>query len=487
MSLDPNLIYQIGQKILQKNSFFDEIHLRAIHENRRQFVLRQGKLEQHDLKLDQGMMIEFMKEDRHLHLATGWISDSAALELMETACQNWTLWSPYLMPLPSLQKQSTSSSKQPHAVEDFFSQKQNLPIPEKEILEKLTELNNCMQISPLIAQRTIWSFLIDHDQVYWNNLGKLIHRRRPQLINSFEVTAHRSGLSQTRTDGGAFQRSRQDTPDFYFQEKSLKNRLIELAEQACLLLDAAECPQEKTQLLLAPDQMALQIHETVGHPLEMDRILGDERNFAGSSFVQLEDFGSLIYGSPLMNIRFSPHAKNDLSSYHFDDCGQESHSVALIEKGVLQCALSGRDSQGRTRKSGVANSRAQSWNRPAIDRMANVNLEPGDTNLKDLIANIESGVLMESCRSWSIDDFRNKFQFGCEIAYRIRDGQISEMLRNPNYRGQTLNFWRSLKGLSRESQSIGLPFCGKGEPNQVAFVNHASPYALFDQVEIFGA
>jgi predicted Zn-dependent protease len=484
MSLDPNLIYQIGQKILQKNSFFDEIHLRAIHENRRQIQLRQGKLNQHDLKIDQGMMIEFIKDSQHAYLASGLIDDVTAVQMMERACQKWDQWKPFLMSVPT----KTGKNKNATSItEDFFREDNPFHISMKDLLAKLTELNNCMQISPLIAQRTIWSFIIDHDQVYWNSLGALIHRRRPQLINSFEVTAHRGVQTQTRSDGGVFQRSRQDTAAFFFREQTLPQRLTELAEQACRLLDAEECPQETTKLLLSPDQMALQIHETVGHPLEMDRILGDERNFAGSSFVQLEDFGKLIYGSPLMNIRFSPHKKNDLSSYFYDDCGQESASIPLIQNGLLIQGLSGRDSQARTGKPGVANSRAQSWNRPAIDRMANVNLEAGDTNLKDLISGIEKGVLMETCRSWSIDDFRNKFQFGCEIAYRIQDGQIGEMLRNPNYRGQTLNFWKSLKGLSRETQSIGLPFCGKGEPNQVAFVNHASPFALFDHVEIFGA
>jgi predicted Zn-dependent protease len=237
-----------------------------------------------------------------------------------------------------------------------------------------------------------------------------------------------------------------------------------------------------------PDQMMLQIHESIGHPLELDRILGDERNYAGWSFVSLEDFGKLQYGSSLMNVTFDPTVRGEFASYAFDDCGNPATREYLIQNGVLKRALGGLESQVRAGVSGVANSRASSWNRAPIDRMANINLEPGDHTFEEIISSVERGVLMESNRSWSIDDFRNKFQFGCEYGKLIENGKITKTLRNPNYRGITVPFWRSLKKVGdRATLGIyGTPNCGKGEPNQSIRVGHASPVCLFENIEVFG-
>jgi predicted Zn-dependent protease len=137
---------------------------------------------------------------------------------------------------------------------------------------------------------------------------------------------------------------------------------------------------------------------------------------------------------------------------------------------------------------GVANARACDWNRPAMDRMANLNLEPGDKSLNELIAGIENGVLMDTNKSWSIDDSRNKFQFGCEYGRLIKEGELKEVVRNPNYRGISANFWRNLAAVGDEStfEVWGTPHCGKGEPNQVIQVGHASPACVFNNVEVFG-
>jgi predicted Zn-dependent protease len=234
--------------------------------------------------------------------------------------------------------------------------------------------------------------------------------------------------------------------------------------------------------------MMLQIHESIGHPLELDRILGDERNYAGWSFVKLEDFGRLQYGSPLMNVTFDPTIPEEMASYAFDDVGNPARREFLIEKGVLKRALGGLESQARSGVPGVANSRACSWNRAPIDRMANINLEPGASSMEEIISSVERGVLMESNRSWSIDDFRNKFQFGCEYAKLIENGRVTKTVRNPNYRGVTVPFWRSLKKVGDRSTTgiYGTPNCGKGEPNQIIRVGHASPVCLFENIEVFG-
>ncbi len=261
-----------------------------------------------------------------------------------------------------------------------------------------------------------------------------------------------------------------------------------LVAEAVDLLAAPECPEETCDLLLMPDQMVLQIHESIGHPLELDRILGDERNYAGRSFVTPEMIGSYQYGSELLNVTFDPMVRGQLASYSHDDEGLPATREYLIRNGMLERAMGGVVSQTRAGLPGVANSRADSWNRPPIDRMANLNLEPGDSTLDDMLASVERGVMMRTNRSWSIDDSRNKFQFGCQWGRMIEDGKLTALVRNPNYRGISATFWRNLKAVGNADthEIMGVTNCGKGEPNQVIFVGHACPACLFADVDVFG-
>jgi len=261
-----------------------------------------------------------------------------------------------------------------------------------------------------------------------------------------------------------------------------------IGREALMLIEARECPSGRMDIVIGPDQMALQIHESIGHPLELDRILGDERNYAGTSFVTPEMFGTFRYGSNLLNISFDPAEAGEATSYAFDDEGRRAQKEYLIKDGVLARPLGSATSQHRANLDGVANARACSWNRPAIDRMANLNLEPGNSKFDDLIAQVERGIYAETNFSWSIDDSRNKFQFGCEWGQMIEDGRLTEVVRNPNYRGISSNFWRSLKGVGDRSSYFigGAPQCGKGEPNQAVPVGHATPACLFADVDVFG-
>ena len=261
-----------------------------------------------------------------------------------------------------------------------------------------------------------------------------------------------------------------------------------ISEQALQLLHAPDCPIGKRDLLLMPSQMTLQIHESIGHPLELDRILGDERNYAGTSFVSQDMFGSYQYGSKLLNITFDPENPQQIASYSFDDEGTPAQPQYLIKDGVLQCPLAGHLSQQRANLPGVANSLACDWNRPAIDRMANINLVAGDSSLEQMISQTQSGILMDTNRSWSIDDSRNKFQFGCEYARLIEHGELAGVVKNPNYRGISAEFWRNLSAVGDQTsyQVLSVPACGKGEPNQAVQVGHASPACLFNDVNVFG-
>lgn len=311
------------------------------------------------------------------------------------------------------------------------------------------------------------------------------------LIPSMMVHANKGAETVRRTFGAnAF--GRQGGMEV-LQQTGFNTAAPRIAEQALMLLAAPDCPEETTHLLLAPDQMVLQIHESIGHPIELDRILGDERNYAGTSFVTLDMFGSYQYGSELLNVSFDPTISEQMASYGYDDDGTPAVKEYVIEKGLLKRPLGGATSQVRAQPlqpgiQGVANSRACSWNRPPIDRMANLNVEPGESSVEDMVKSIERGVYMETNLSWSIDDSRNKFQFGCEYGRLIENGVLKGVVKNPNYRGVSASFWRNLAMVGDAStvQIMGTPNCGKGEPNQMVRVGHASPTCLFRDVEVFG-
>jgi len=316
--------------------------------------------------------------------------------------------------------------------------------------------------------------------------GGRIDQRFAYLAPVLSASANQGAETQTRTFGGLAY-CRQGGLEV-LEETGFHQDPETIAAEALELLAAPNCPSGTMDLLLAPDQMILQIHESIGHPLELDRILGDERNYAGRSFVTPDMFGRYRYGSELLNVSFDPTRAGELASYAFDDEGQPATREDIIRNGILLRALGGRVSQARSGIAGVANSRASSWNRPPIDRMANLNLEPGGSTLGEMIGAIEHGIYMKTNCSWSIDDSRNKFQFVCEWARLIERGRLTAVVKNPNYRGISATFWRGLKAVGAPDtvDLLGTPYCGKGEPNQAIAVGHASPPCLFSRVDVFG-
>ena len=353
-------------------------------------------------------------------------------------------------------------------------------------LHSLKEQCQRLKIDDRIVDTKAALWYTDHETLYLTNHGGNIRQNYALLVPMLTATANQSTESQTRTFGG-HSSARQSGLEF-LDEIHFSDLPKKISQEALDLLAAENCPTGNMELLLAPDQMILQIHESVGHPLELDRILGDERNYAGTSFVKPSDFGSFQYGSNLMNITFDPTIENELSTFGYDDEGAKAEKTFLIKDGILLRGLGGSISQSRMSKDGMAISRACSWNRPPIDRIANLNLEPGDSSLEDMISGIEKGVYMKTNCSWSIDDSRNKFQFGCEWGQLIENGKLTKLVKNSNYRGISSSFWRNLIKVGNQStfDVMGTPFCGKGEPNQVIRVGHASPAALFHNVQVFG-
>ncbi len=354
-------------------------------------------------------------------------------------------------------------------------------------IERLQQISSSLKCHPSIVDWAVTLWNIDEYRLYLTNHGGRTEQNFSFIIPDIAVSANRGSDTVTRTLRGRScggQGGLELLDGVSFDEVG-----VEIANEAAALLTAPVCPSGKMDLLLAPDQMTLQIHESIGHPLELDRILGDERNFAGTSFVTLDMFGSYQYGSELLNISFDPRVDRQLASFAFDDDGARAEKVMLIENGILKKALGGTISQMRAPGiGGVANSRSVSWNRPAIDRMANLNLEPGQSSLDEMVASIDRGVYLKTNNSWSIDDSRNKFQFGCEWGQLIEGGKLRGLVKRPNYRGISSNFWRSLRmtGDSSTFEVLGTPYCGKGEPGQVIKVGHATPACVFSQVDVFG-
>ena len=360
----------------------------------------------------------------------------------------------------------------------------DLPLPERIGICK--EACSGLAIGDAIVDRsaTLWNTVTR--TVYIDADGGRMEQEQHLLAPHLEVVANKGSDTQTRSLAGrGF--CRQGGTEL-LEAIGFVGVAPGLAQEALELLAAPDCPTGTMDLVLAPDQMMLQIHESIGHPVELDRILGDERNYAGTSFVTLDMFGRYQYGSDLLNVTFDPSRPEQFASYGYDDEGAPASREHIIRDGLLLRPLGAVASQARAGTSGVANARAQSWNRPPIDRMANLNVEPGDLTEAELIAKVERGVWMTTNCSWSIDDSRNKFQFGCEYARLIENGELAGVVKNPNYRGISATFWRALAGVGDEStfEVLGTPYCGKGEPNQVIRVGHASPTCLFTDVEVFG-
>ena len=259
-----------------------------------------------------------------------------------------------------------------------------------------------------------------------------------------------------------------------------------IAEEAVALLSAPECPAGVHDIILEGSQVALQIHESVGHATELDRILGWEAAFAGTSFLDLSALGSFRYGSELMNITADATLVGALGTFGYDDEGTPAGAVDIVRDGIWVGVLSGRTSAALAGLTSGGMMRADGYNRLPMVRMTNVGLLPGQSSLDEMIADTDDGVYMATNRSWSIDDRRLNFQFGCEIGWEIKDGRLGRMLRNPTYTGITPQFWASLDRIGNAGEWVywGTPNCGKGQPLQIGHTGHPAVPARFRNVRV---
>lgn len=321
--------------------------------------------------------------------------------------------------------------------------------------------------------------------------GALCEQRLTECGGGIEATAVRDGDAQTRSYPASHAGSVTQAGWEHVLALDLAANAPRIAAEAAALLDAPPCPAARTTLVLAGDQLALQVHESVGHAVELDRVLGYEGSYAGTSWVPADGIGSLRYGSEAMSVTADATFPGALGSFGWDDEGVRAQAIPIVRAGELRGFLSARESAaeiGLERSGGCA--RAEGFARQPIVRMTNVSLDPGDAGtLDDLLAGVDRGIYIASNRSWSIDSRRLQFQFGGEAAYEIVDGRLGRLLRDPVYAGVTPDLWGRLDAVCGPDEWRLWSFtnCGKGEPGQMAHVSHGCAPARFRDVEVGSA
>ncbi|HIE09815.1 MAG TPA: TldD/PmbA family protein [Armatimonadetes bacterium] len=361
-------------------------------------------------------------------------------------------------------------------------------VPLEEKLALLIEATSRMAKEPSVKVRRAVFRAYEERKFFASTEGSRIYQRIVHCGGGIEATAVDEGDTQTRSypasHGGNYAASGWE----FFESLRLPEEAERVASEAVALLKADPCPEGETTLILGPAQLALQIHESCGHPSELDRVLGTETSFAGTSFLTLDKLGRFKYGSEEVNIVADATLDLGLGTFGFDDEGVPASRFYLVREGTFCGYLSDRES---ARKAGLEGStgcaRADGWQRIPLVRMTNISLEPGEAGtLEDLISDTRKGILMETNRSWSIDDLRLNFQFGCEIAWEIRRGRRARLLKNPVYMGITPEFWRSCDAVCGPSEwrLFGLLNCGKGEPLQLMHVGHGASPARFRKVKV---
>lgn len=345
-----------------------------------------------------------------------------------------------------------------------------------------------------VEQRISYLNFMHKQMIFMDSEGSQIEKLITEVFGEMQVTSKdKQGVSQLRS----YRLKRQgDTRGWESIDRQMFSENAErIIQELNAVLVAEDCPKEDRSVILLPGIMYLQTHETIGHALELDRILGYELAFAGGSFVTLEDFGKLRYGSNKLTARANGVLPNSPGSFGYDDDGVAASDNLLIDKGILVGAITGRqmveEANARARRqifdgSSGAN-RATSFYRVPIERMTNINIDPGtDGSLDDIIKQTEKGIILDGDRSWSIGSNREQFHFGTEIGWLVEDGQVTQVVKNPTYKGSTVPFWNSLSAVGDEStwKVEFVDNCGKGQPNQIMQLGHGIPVCRFDQVRI---
>jgi TldD protein len=329
-------------------------------------------------------------------------------------------------------------------------------------------------------------------QVFASSIGSLIDQTRYVTGAGFVALSFKGDEIQKRSYPNSFGGQHQLKGYELVEELNLLEHAPRIAEEAVALHSADQCPEGAFDLILDSSQLGLQIHESIGHPIELDRVLGSEANYAGMSFLTLDKLGNLRYGSDIVNVVCDARLAHGpgLGTFAFDDEGVPAQETDIIRSGQFTGYMTSRETAaavGEQRSNGTM--RADGWARIPLIRMTNVSLKPGAQSLDEVFGGVDHAIYMETNKSWSIDDKRYNFQFGCEIAWEIRNGKRVRMLKNPSYSGISTEFWNSCAAIAGPEHWTlwGTPNCGKGQPEQVMGTGHGASPSRFSAIKIGGA
>ncbi len=358
-------------------------------------------------------------------------------------------------------------------------------VPLGERVALLLEAEKALHVAQEVRVGRAWMDLWTTDKVFYSTIGSRIEQSIRQTGSGIEAMAVGEAEVQTRKfpgDIGLYKSGGWEV----IEQAQLRENAQRIGEEAIALLGAPQCPSGTFDVILGGSQVSLQIHESCGHPAELDRVMGWEANFSGVSFLEIDQLGKLKYGSDVVTIVVDNTLPEGLATVGYDDEGTKSTISDIIRNGLLVGYEMSNDTARMIGRESNACVRAQSWEFVPMIRMCNLNLLPGNTPFENLFDDVKDGVYMESNRSWSIDDHRLNFQFGCEIAWEVKNGKRGRMLKNPTYAGITPQFWNSCDAVADERSWVpwGTPNCGKGEPMQTGRTAQCAAPARFRNVRV---
>lgn len=362
----------------------------------------------------------------------------------------------------------------------------------EEQLALLTSLDDELRRTPGVTLAQTSMIFHRVRQMFVSSIGSIIDQTRTFSGAGLEAYSFKGRQIQKRSYPNSFGGQHQLKGYELIQELDLLKHAPRVAEEAVALHSADQCPEGRFHLILDGSQLGLQVHESIGHPIELDRVLGSEANYAGMSFLTLDKLNHLRYGSELVNAVCDARIEHGpgLGTFAFDDEGVPAQSADIIRNGQFVGYMTSRETAaaiGQPRSNGTM--RATSWARIPLIRMTNVSLLPGEQTIEEVFGGVEHAIYMETNRSWSIDDKRYNFQFGCEIGWEIKNGKRVRMLKNPTYSGITTEFWNACTAVADRKNWVlwGVPNCGKGQPEQVIGTGHGASPARFHNIKVGAA
>jgi len=359
----------------------------------------------------------------------------------------------------------------------------------RERLDLLLEADSAMREVPEVRQRKASMGFYLTDQIFASSEGALIEQHISECGAGLTALAADGNEVQHRSYPASFQGNYATGGYEHVLSLDLVNGGRQCAGEAAALLKADTCETGEQTIILDSSLLTLQVHESIGHALELDRVFGMEASYAGTSFATPEKLGNFRYGSPSVTITADNTLRGGLASAGYDDEGVPARRTELIKEGILTNYLTSRETAAKLGVDVTSSMRADGWQRTPLIRISNVNLEPGDSSLEEMIADTEEGIFMKTTKVYSIDDKRLNFEFGPEIAWKIEKGKCTRLLKNVRYRSMTPDFWNACDAVAKDDEwkLWGVPVCGKGEPGQIVHVGHGTAAARFRNIRVEGS